>query len=206
MYGDESFFSLLFVFCSLPLSLILCLSVRLHLPSFFSHHSTSIFNYFSLPLPHTLPFYCFFYSLPLLPPPSSPHPALPIPHCLESECTDFISDAVCHTILSSEGLQQSGNHDPALPSSSVTPPPNDTSVPPLIFSTLPQSVLSALAIYNMAIICLWQMKDLFYTAYCSLESKAVEVKPSSSRDNKLCLTVVSLGQCKKNNTTHSIFV
>ncbi|TKS88200.1 Ephrin type-A receptor 10 [Collichthys lucidus] len=78
--------------------------------------------------------------------------------------------------------------------SSQPPPPNDTSVPPLIFSALPPSVLSALAVYNMAIICLWQMKDLFHTANCSLESKAVEVKSSSSRHSKLCLTVVSLGQ------------
>lgn len=39
----------------------------------------------------------------------------------------------------------------------------------------PPSALSALVVYNMAISCLWQMKDRLHTTNLSLESRAVEV-------------------------------
>ncbi|KAK5883374.1 hypothetical protein CesoFtcFv8_019711 [Champsocephalus esox] len=52
-------------------------------------------------------------------------------------------------------------------SSRPSHPPFDISRPP--------SALSALVVYNMAISCLWQMKDCLHATNLSLESRAVEV-------------------------------
>lgn len=93
-WGFLNFFLCLFRSFHIIHSLHICLS-----PAFFIfHHSTSVLYYFSWLFSYTLFFFCivfFFVTLSTF----LPHPAPPISHCHESECTDFISDAMCHATL-----------------------------------------------------------------------------------------------------------
>ncbi len=100
---------------SLPLSLTPSVTVLLNHSAVF-HHSTSIFNYFPLLLLHLG---CF----PLLSLFAPLSPLTPLhPFLIARGVNAQISLAMPRaTPLASEGLQQSWNHDPALPSSSVIP-------------------------------------------------------------------------------------
>lgn len=158
-----------------PLSLFLCRSFRRACPSFSTFlHFSSLSFCLKLFLPASfLPFFP-----PTLSPPFPPRPAPPVPHCSASEGADFISDAVRRAASALKGSGSQGITTPLCPHHLSSHPSfhlTDGSVPPLIFPALPPSVLYALVVYNVSISCPWQMKDLFHTANCSLESGAEEV-------------------------------
>lgn len=163
-HGDEassSFFFFPSLLCP-RLRHSLCTFSLSIFPHFFPPRSAITFNYFYL----TTSFF-FFFTLPSLAPPVSPHLVPTFSHCQDSEYLEIISDAACHA----SQLWRAPAHDPLLPPSSEN---NTSAPPPLIFHAFPL-VLSAPTIYNIAISCLWQMKDLLHMPKCSQGSRSVQV-------------------------------
>lgn len=147
---------------------------------FFFYHSTSALYYFFLFPSHTPIFPCVLstlITLSLSPAPLT-HSAPPGFRCKTSEGTDFISDAMCHAsqIRRAPAVMESWPCSALIVSILCHPIALSswpTPLSPLLISPVfPPSVLSALAIYNMAISGLWQTKDLLHGTNCSLESRA----------------------------------
>lgn len=164
----------------LPLFLPHLLSSVIHSfsPNFFllSFYLSSLLL-FLISTPHTCFSLCSFHFNHALSPAPLTHPAPPGFRCQTSEGTDFISDAMCHAsqIRRAPAVMESWPCSALIVSILCHPIALSswpTPLSPLLISPVfPPSVLSALAIYNMAISGLWQMKDLLHGTNCSLESR-----------------------------------
>ena len=125
---------------------------------------------------------------------SSALPSQPLP-----EHTDFISDAMCQRSCALEGSSSHGIVTLLCPHH-LSPLPSHLSASSLIASTFPPSVLSALAIYNMALSCLWQMKKLPDTTNCSPKPRAVTLCRRlglAFNNAKLCFISAFIALCMR---------